>query len=334
MKTNKILFVDDEVKVLNSIKRSLMDEEFETFYAVGGSDALRLLEEEKIDVIVSDMRMPRMTGLELLSKVEELYPDTVKIILSGYTELSQILTTVNKVNIFKYMTKPWDMENEFKPILKKAMEYYNLKTEKKELEEQLKKRNDMYQKIVKSVEEKFKDVKNDMKKIHGLSDFFIDIIENKDQYKDVDTKLLKDFLGFYLEYIPRKIKEFDFISMYGKLEKELDSNEFSYQLKLESKDNIKLKLLDDCEIAVKLINYIAKAIIGENIVKVDIHFIREENLGVCVATLSKEYGEVDKLFINAIKNISKNDKFNIKSYKVEHICEIQMKLFFNIKADI
>ncbi|WXR60591.1 response regulator [Peptostreptococcaceae bacterium AGR-M142] len=333
MKVNKILFVDDEVKVLNSIRRSLMDEEFETFYAVGGSDALRVLEEENIDVIVSDMRMPRMTGLELLTKVEELYPNIVKIILSGYTELSQILTTVNKVNIFKYMTKPWDMENEFKPILKKAIDYYNLKSEKKELEEQLQKRNDMYQKIVKSVEEKFKEVKNDMKKIHGLSDFFVDIIENKEKFEDVDTKLLKDFLGFYLEYIPRRIKEFDFMSMYNKLEKELDSNDFSYQLKLESKDNTKLKLLDDADLAVKLINYIAKAIKGEEIINVDIHFIREENLGVCVATLSKEYGQVDKLFINAIKNISKNDKFDIKSYKVDHICEIQMKLFFNMKVD-
>lgn len=333
MKINKILFVDDEVKVLNSIRRSLIDEDFETFYAVGGSDALRLLEEEKIDVIVSDMRMPRMTGLELLTKVEKLYPDIVKIILSGYTELSQILTTVNKVNIFKYMTKPWDMENEFKPILKKAIDFYNLKSEKKELEEQLKKRNDMYQKIVKSVEQRFNDMKNDVKKIQGLSDFFIDIVENKEKYEDVDTKLLKEFLEFYLSYIPRKVKEFDFISMYNKLEKELDYNKFLYQLKLESKDNTKLKLLDDVDIAVKLINYIVKAIKGKEIIKLDVHFIREENLGVCVVTLSKEDACVDKLFINAIKNISKNDKFNIKSYTIENISEIQMKLFFNMKIE-
>ena len=124
MKKNSVLFVDDDINVLSSLRRGLIDEEYKSFFATGGQEALAIMEENEISVIVSDMRMPEMDGLKLLKTIKEKYPDTVKIVLTGYTQLQQVLATINQVDIFKFITKPWDMEEEFKIIIRQAVEYY------------------------------------------------------------------------------------------------------------------------------------------------------------------------------------------------------------------
>ncbi|MDA3845774.1 MAG: response regulator [Vallitaleaceae bacterium] len=125
-KTYSVLFVDDEINVLNSLKRGLFDETYNCIFASSGKEALLLLEKQEIAVIVSDMRMPEMNGLQLLKTVKEKYPDIVCIVLSGYTQLQQILATINQVDIFKFITKPWKLEDEFKVIINQAVAYYQM----------------------------------------------------------------------------------------------------------------------------------------------------------------------------------------------------------------
>lgn len=120
-----VLIVDDEMNILKALKRDLRNEPYKMRFASSGADALGIFAEEgEISVILTDMRMPGMTGLELLDKINEISPDTVKIVLTGYTQMPQILATINKVDIYKFLTKPWDIEHEIKVYLREAIEIY------------------------------------------------------------------------------------------------------------------------------------------------------------------------------------------------------------------
>jgi DNA-binding NtrC family response regulator len=88
-----ILFVDDERPILNTLQRTLRGSEFDVFIAADGQTALELLDREPIDIIVSDMRMPNMNGHQLLRKVKELYPTTIRIIMSGHAETHDVKRT-------------------------------------------------------------------------------------------------------------------------------------------------------------------------------------------------------------------------------------------------
>ena len=129
-----VLFVDDEEKVLKSLKRGFLDEPYKKLFAISGKEALEILEKNEIYVIVTDMRMPEMNGLELLKIVKEKYPDVVRMVLSGYTQISTLLTAINQGEIFKFITKPWKLEKEFKPAIHEAIEHYLANYEQKKAE--------------------------------------------------------------------------------------------------------------------------------------------------------------------------------------------------------
>lgn len=173
IENNTVLFVDDEENILKSLKRGLMREPYKKVFASSGKEALEIMKTKQISVIVTDMRMPGMTGLELLREVKELYPETVKIVLSGYTHLPQILATINQVDIFKFITKPWDLENEFKRVINEAIAYYNVKFENEILRKSVSKKNELYQKLLKSNDEKLRGIKVDFGEVFRIqSDIF------------------------------------------------------------------------------------------------------------------------------------------------------------------
>jgi two-component system response regulator HupR/HoxA len=127
-----ILFVDDEVRILQSLKWGMLDEPYNLLFAESGKKALELLEENEVHVIVTDMRMPEMSGLELLRIVKVKYPHIVRLVLSGYTQATTLLTAINQGEIFKFITKPWRMEKDFKSVIRQAVDYYNSQTERHE----------------------------------------------------------------------------------------------------------------------------------------------------------------------------------------------------------
>lgn len=103
-----LLLVDDEDNVIASLKRLLRRDGYHVVTANSGAQGLQRLAEHAVDVIVSDQRMPGMTGVEFLRRAKALYPDTVRIVLSGYTELQSITDAINEGAIYKFLTKPWD----------------------------------------------------------------------------------------------------------------------------------------------------------------------------------------------------------------------------------
>ncbi len=103
-----ILFVDDDTAVLNSIERLFLAHDQEILRASSGDEALALFDQHEIAVMVTDQRMAGMKGTELINRVKMISPDTVRIVLSGYTELTDLLEAINRGEIFRFLVKPWD----------------------------------------------------------------------------------------------------------------------------------------------------------------------------------------------------------------------------------
>ncbi|MCD6293114.1 MAG: response regulator [Deltaproteobacteria bacterium] len=130
-KKHSVLFVDDEQRVLKSLKRGLISAPYRTLFAISGMDALEILAAETVHVIISDMKMPEMNGLELLQEVAQKYPDVIRIVLSGYSHTSTVLAAVNEGHIFRYITKPWSIDNDIKPALTVAFELFDRREEER-----------------------------------------------------------------------------------------------------------------------------------------------------------------------------------------------------------
>lgn len=137
-----ILCVDDEENVLKSLKRIFMDEEdYTIFTAICGQDGLDILEETPdIQIIVADYRMPGMNGVEFLQKVYEKWPDTIRIVLSGYAETASIVDAINKGHIYKFIPKPWN-DDELRVTISNAIERYLLYEKNKRLTKELGEKN-------------------------------------------------------------------------------------------------------------------------------------------------------------------------------------------------
>jgi CheY-like chemotaxis protein len=150
----EVLFVDDELNVLSALKRGLKEEEYTCHFASSAKEALKIMEKKNIAVIVTDMRMPEMNGLSLLKEIKEKWPQTVRVVLSGYTQLSQMLTTINQAYVYKFIAKPWKMEEEFIFVIRDALDYYKLIKENEQNKVALENKNRAYQNILKSIESK------------------------------------------------------------------------------------------------------------------------------------------------------------------------------------
>ena len=105
-----LLLVDDEPQILAALRRLFRPDGYQVLCADGGAQALELLATHAVDVIVSDQRMPVMTGVEFLRRTKVLHPNTIRITLSGYTDLQSIIDAVNEGAVYKFLTKPWDDE--------------------------------------------------------------------------------------------------------------------------------------------------------------------------------------------------------------------------------
>lgn len=125
-----VLFVDDEENILKSIKRGLIEEPFQQFFAGSARKALELMETNIMAVLVTDMRMPEMDGLELLKVVQEKHPDTIRIILTGYSHITTLITAINSGQVYRYLTKPWKMDTDFIPAIRQALDLYCLNQER------------------------------------------------------------------------------------------------------------------------------------------------------------------------------------------------------------
>jgi len=116
-----LLILDDDEYILKSLSRALRGEGYQVLLANRADDAFRMLAQVDVQVILSDQRMPEMSGTEFFKRVKSLYPDTVRIVLSGYTDLQSVTDAINQGAIYKFLTKPWD-DDELRQIISDAFD--------------------------------------------------------------------------------------------------------------------------------------------------------------------------------------------------------------------
>ncbi len=138
---NTILLVDDEENIIRSLVRLLRRDGYKIITATGGKAGLDVLKENKVGVVLSDQRMPEMSGVEFLGQVKELYPDTVRMVLSGYTDLNSITDAINHGSIYRFLTKPWE-DDLLRANIKDAFKHFKVYRENERLSSELKSLNE------------------------------------------------------------------------------------------------------------------------------------------------------------------------------------------------
>jgi two-component system, NtrC family, sensor kinase len=133
----KILCVDDERNILQALERSFLDDNYEIVNASSGAEGLQAMEESgPFQVVISDYRMPVMNGVEFLKEVYGRWPDTIRLVLSGYADVGAIVAAINEGHIYKFIPKPWDDED-LRVTIQKSLEHYLLQKKNRELREEL-----------------------------------------------------------------------------------------------------------------------------------------------------------------------------------------------------
>ncbi len=128
-----VLCVDDEPSILSALKRVLRAEDCKVLQAGSGAEALAMLEQEAVDVVVSDMRMPGMDGAALLAQVRARWPGAARILLTGYADMNATIAAINEGQIYRYIHKPWD-EAELRLTVRQAAEYKQLARDRDRLQ--------------------------------------------------------------------------------------------------------------------------------------------------------------------------------------------------------
>ena len=125
MKEINVLFLDDEPNVLNSISRLFVDENYGVALASSTEEAMDILGREKIKVVLSDHRMPDISGIEFLRRVKSRFPDAVRILFTAYADFSAAEHAINTSEVYRFINKPWD-SNELKAAVARAIHYFDL----------------------------------------------------------------------------------------------------------------------------------------------------------------------------------------------------------------
>jgi signal transduction histidine kinase len=134
-----VLVVDDEPDVVASVK-DLLRLDYKVLGATRAAEGLAILEREPVHVVMTDQRMPEITGVQLLEKVRDRYPDAMRLLFTGYADVRAVVDAINRGNVYRYITKPWDPD-ELMAIIREACERYDLIAERRQLIEELKAKN-------------------------------------------------------------------------------------------------------------------------------------------------------------------------------------------------
>ena len=150
-----VLVIDDEVRSQESLRRTL-EEDFTVFTASGAKEGFSIMEREPVQVVLCDQRMPETTGVEFLQAVRERWPDTVRIIISGYTEMQDIIAGINEAGIYKYIPKPWHPESLLLTV-RTAAQLYDLQQQSQRMNLELRTSEPVLRQRVENKREKLRD---------------------------------------------------------------------------------------------------------------------------------------------------------------------------------
>lgn len=164
-----VLFVDDEENILSALKRLFRSGGYRLLTATSASAGLEILVKEPVDVVISDMRMPNMDGAQFLKLVAEKWPDTLRILLTGYADLGSAVKAINEGQVYRYISKPWE-DSDIKLTVQRALEQRFLVKEKQRLEELTRRQNQELAELNAGLEKKVKARTAELEQMMGMLD--------------------------------------------------------------------------------------------------------------------------------------------------------------------
>jgi putative nucleotidyltransferase with HDIG domain len=209
-----ILFVDDEQNILKALQRLLRTEPVNVLCTGRAQQALEMLEQTPAQVVVTDQRMPEMTGVELLASIRERHPDVVRMMLTGYTEMNVAVEAINRGEIYRLITKPWN-DDELKATIRQAFDHSDLKREIKRLNQVTREQNfklqDMNRNLEGKVRERTKQLAEKHQELRTAYVQTIRALAEAVDAKDTYTRGHSERVGVYASKIARQMgfaKEF------------------------------------------------------------------------------------------------------------------------------
>ncbi len=188
--TPRVLLVDDEVGILNSLRRLLRHEEFEVITAESAEAALEILEEKPVELIISDARMPGMDGATLLAKVWEKWPKTIRILLTGFADLNTTVKAINAGRIHRYISKPWD-DDDLKETVRQWLQFQTADRERQRLEKLTEQQNAELQKLNDQLEARVKARTSELEQTADMLDLaYIELKRSYETCVEVFSTLL------------------------------------------------------------------------------------------------------------------------------------------------
>src|SRR6201993_5169378 len=134
-----LLVVDDEPDLVHSVQ-DLLRFEYRVLGATRATEGLKLVDQEQVHIVMSDQRMPEMTGVEFLKRLRERHPDTVRLLFTAYADIKAVVDAINQGSVYRYITKPWEPQ-ELQAVLRQAVEHYDLLAERKQLLAEVQEKN-------------------------------------------------------------------------------------------------------------------------------------------------------------------------------------------------
>lgn len=163
----KILLVDDEQNILSSLRRLFRPEGYEIFVATSAREGLAILDTERIDLVISDMRMPEMDGSAFLKQVAARWPEVVRILLTGYADMTSTIAAINEGQIYRYLSKPWE-DNDIKLSVRHALERKYLEQERARLAALTQRQNDELKELNVHLEDKVRARTAEIEQMMGM----------------------------------------------------------------------------------------------------------------------------------------------------------------------
>jgi putative nucleotidyltransferase with HDIG domain len=203
-----VLFVDDEPMVLKTLTRLFRSEPIDVLTAGSAKEAMSLLDEQYIQVVVSDQQMPGITGASLLANVRELYPDVIRIMLTGYTEMNIAVEAINEGEVYRLMTKPWNDE-EMLATISQAFDTHEMRGEIERLNRITKKQNRVLEEMNRSLEQKVQERTRQVQEKHAeLRTAYVSTVRTLAEAvdaKDPYTRGHSERVGIYASRIAREL---------------------------------------------------------------------------------------------------------------------------------
>ena len=315
-----VLYIDDEDNNLKSFRASLR-KDFKIFTAIDGEEGLKIAQEEEVHVVIADQRMPGMTGTEFFEKMVRINPDPIRILLTGYSDIASVIDAINKGEVYRFIDKPWNIE-QIKNSIKNAADIYFMRKELKEKNQRLQKLHSEMNQFVYSLSHELRGPLMSISGVSKLAKLEVSDPNVLEFFEMIDTATgkLDDFIYKMLDFyrstkIDNKITEINFREVLDQqmlaFKEKFDLSGFHVETQVNQES---LFFSDDSKIRVILNNLFSNAVqfqkdqLGEKRISltVDVHegkanIVLEDN-GIGIEEKHQE--EVFNLFTRATqKNV-------------------------------